>query len=104
MTSVAHEPSACASRGGEGTPLLAAGGVAKTYRAGWWPRRRAKAVLRGADLRLWPGEVVGLVGENGSGKSTLMKILSARWTVTPAPWRWRAGWGTARRSRCCTSG
>ncbi|HEX6255947.1 MAG TPA: ABC transporter ATP-binding protein [Euzebyales bacterium] len=57
------------------SPLLTADGVAKTYRTGWWPRRRVKRVLRGAALRLWPGEVVGLVGENGSGKSTLMKIL-----------------------------
>ncbi|WP_406263775.1 ABC transporter ATP-binding protein [Streptomyces sp. NBC_00191] len=32
-------------------------------------------VLRGVDLTLAPGEVVGLVGENGSGMSTLMKIL-----------------------------
>ncbi|MDQ2826394.1 MAG: ABC transporter ATP-binding protein, partial [Actinomycetota bacterium] len=39
------------------------------------PRRRSVAVLTGADLTLYPGEVVGLVGENGSGKSTLMKIL-----------------------------
>ena len=32
-------------------------------------------MLKGADLEMGPGEIVGLVGENGSGKSTLMKIL-----------------------------
>lgn len=56
-------------------PVLAATGVAKSYRRGVWPMRRPVAVLRGADLTLAPGEVVGLVGENGSGKSTFMKIL-----------------------------
>jgi ABC-2 type transport system ATP-binding protein len=55
--------------------LLVAEGIAKSFRRGWWPRRRLLPVLRGADLDLGPGEVVGLVGENGSGKSTLMKIL-----------------------------
>jgi len=55
--------------------VLTAEGLVKTYRIGWWPHRRANRVLNGAGLQLWPGEVVGLVGENGSGKSTLMKIL-----------------------------
>lgn len=32
--------------------------------------------LRGVNLRIRPGEVVGLVGDNGAGKSTLMKVLS----------------------------
>ena len=54
---------------------LEASGIEKSYRRGMWPRRRAVPVLRGVDLVLTPGEVVGLVGENGSGKSTLMKIL-----------------------------
>ncbi len=32
--------------------------------------------LAGVDLRLMPGEVLGLVGDNSAGKSTLMKILT----------------------------
>lgn len=55
--------------------VLKANGLVKGYRRGIWPRRRSISVLRGVDLILRPGEVVGLVGENGSGKSTLMKIL-----------------------------
>jgi ABC-2 type transport system ATP-binding protein len=55
--------------------LLSARGITKSYTRGMWPRRRSLRVLRGADVVLRPGEIVGLVGENGSGKSTLMKIL-----------------------------
>jgi simple sugar transport system ATP-binding protein len=32
--------------------------------------------LRGVDLDIYPGEIVGLVGDNGAGKSTLVNIIS----------------------------
>ncbi|MCM5691941.1 ATP-binding cassette domain-containing protein [Sinorhizobium meliloti] len=32
--------------------------------------------LKNVDLKIHPGETVGLVGDNGAGKSTLIKILS----------------------------
>lgn len=60
---------------GDRAVVLDATGIGKTYTRGVWPRRRRLDVLRGADVRLRSGEIVGLVGENGSGKSTLMKIL-----------------------------
>lgn len=56
-------------------PLLVATDIEKSYRIGLWRLRHRQEVLRNASLSLFPGEVVGLVGENGSGKSTLMKIL-----------------------------
>jgi len=56
--------------GGDSTqsPLLELRGVAKSF--GGVP------ALRPLDLAVFPGEVVGLIGENGAGKSTLIKILS----------------------------
>jgi ABC-type sugar transport system ATPase subunit len=48
-------------------PLLEARGVTRRY--------GNVLALSEVDLRVMPGEVVGVVGDNGAGKSTLVKIL-----------------------------
>jgi len=52
-------------------PLLAVQSVDVTLGRGW----RAAKVLSGIDLAIWPGEIVGLVGETGSGKTTLARTV-----------------------------
>jgi ribose transport system ATP-binding protein len=56
------------ARGANPTPLLEVRSVTKAF-----PGVRA---LTDVQLRLYPGEVLALLGENGAGKSTLMKILA----------------------------
>ena len=48
-------------------PALGARGIRKSY--------GTHEVLRGVDLRVEPGQILGLLGRNGAGKSTLITIL-----------------------------
>lgn len=54
-------------------PAIHIENLTKRYGAG----NTAVDALKGVDLTIWPGEVVGLVGPSGSGKSTLLKCLGA---------------------------
>jgi ABC-type sugar transport system ATPase subunit len=49
-------------------PVVALENISKHY--------GAVQALRDVSLELWPGKIVGLVGDNGAGKSTIIKILS----------------------------
>ena len=55
----------------QAAPLLAVESVDVVLGRGW----RANRVLSGVDLQIWPGEIVGLVGETGSGKTTLARAI-----------------------------
>ena len=48
-------------------PALEAQDIRKSY--------GTHEVLRGVDLRVEPGQILGLLGRNGAGKSTLITIL-----------------------------
>jgi D-xylose transport system ATP-binding protein len=50
------------------TPLLTLRHISKRF--------GAVQALSGVDFEVYPGEVVGLVGDNGAGKSTLVKIIA----------------------------
>ncbi len=73
-TPLATGQTAAATISDPASPVLHATGLTKSYRGRLL--RRPVTVLRDAALEVYPGDVVGLVGENGSGKSTLMKILA----------------------------
>jgi ABC-2 type transport system ATP-binding protein len=55
-------------------PALQVRGLAKTYRIGLL-RKKSRLALKGLDLTVERGEILGYLGPNGSGKTTTLKIL-----------------------------
>ncbi len=61
-------------QGAPSSPSLPARAApALRMRGVWHELHRGPAILRGAELRLEPGESVALMGRNGAGKSTLLR-------------------------------
>lgn len=87
--------------GGNGRYAIEAQGLGKKYRfyarpwrrvlemasLGRWRGHRELWALRGVDLAVARGSVLGICGQNGAGKSTLLRILSG--TTAPSEGRFR---------------
>lgn len=66
-------------------PAILIEGLTKRYGTG----DTAVDALKGVDMAIYPGEVVGLIGPSGSGKSTLLKCLGA--VIEPTAGRFTLG-------------
>ncbi len=53
-------------------PIIEARGLARTFTS----RRRAVEAVRGVDLHVEAGEIVGFLGPNGAGKTTTLRMLT----------------------------
>jgi len=56
----------------DGEPIIEARGLKRTYKA----RKTVVEAVRGVDLTVHRGEIVGFLGPNGAGKTTTLKMLT----------------------------
>jgi simple sugar transport system ATP-binding protein len=66
-----------------GQPVLDLRGIGKEF--------GAIRALHDVDMQVFPGEVVGLMGDNGAGKSTLVKIIAGNFRPTHGEVRFDGG-------------
>lgn len=62
-------------------PILRMEGIQKWY--------GSVHALKGVDLHVYPGEILGLVGDNGAGKSTLIEIITGVHSQTEGDVFWK---------------
>jgi len=79
-----------------GTPVIELRNVSKTF--------GEVRSLSGVDFAVYPGEIVGLLGDNGAGKSTLVKTVMGFYRPDPGGEIWFNGsriddWSVARARR-----
>jgi ABC-2 type transport system ATP-binding protein len=59
-------------KGSKIMPIIEASGLARTFTS----KKRTVHAVRGVDLTVEPGEIVGFLGPNGAGKTTTLRMLT----------------------------
>ena len=70
--------------------IIEARGLARTFKS----RKRTVEAVRGVDLTVGEGEIVGFLGPNGAGKTTTLRMLTTLLKPSSAV---RSGWRCASR-------
>ena len=68
--------------------MIHARGLARTYKT----RRGDVDAVRGVDLDVEAGEIVGFLGPNGAGKTTTLRMLTTLLRPTRGELEWAAGY------------
>jgi len=61
-------------------PLLEIENLSQSHKQGFF--RKDKEILKGINLKIFKGEIVGIVGESGCGKTTFIKSILRLWDNT----------------------